>query len=162
MASRYDWVLTGDKELVASYRGLSKYVREEVLGDTVIAGGLILVNAVKKIALEKHILLTGTLIRSYHIGAHMELTPDAVGGTGYSDIGGQIVGNDSYSILVGTNLPYARRQEFGFSGQDSLGRTYAYPARPHLREAFDTQAGAVREEMIDTFRTKLLQYHAAA
>lgn len=29
-----------------------------------------------------------------------------------------------YSIIVGSDLPYARRRELGFSGTDSRGRTY--------------------------------------
>lgn len=158
MTDHYEWVLTGDRQLEQAYRTLPSYVREEVLGDTVIAGGLILVNAVKRIALAKHILLTGSLIRSYHIGGHMELTPDSKSGEGYSDIGGEIKGMDSYSLLAGTNLPYARRQEFGFTGEDSLGRNYHQAARPHLREAFDTEQPAIREEMEDTFREKMRKF----
>jgi hypothetical protein len=159
--ARFGWSMTGSKELEEYYRSLPKYVREEVLEDAVTSGALILANAVKRIARDKKILLSGTLIRSYHIGGHMSLTPDAMGGKDYSDIGGVISGNDSYSVLVGTNLPYARRQEFGFESEDSRGRTYHQPARPHLRAAFDTERDQVKDEMVDTFRVKLMQYRAA-
>lgn len=159
--ARYGWSMTGNRELEEYYRGLPRWVREEVLEDTVVSGALILANAVKRIARDKKILLTGTLIRSYHIGGHMMVTPDALGGQDYSDIGGIIKGGDSYSVLIGTNLPYARRQEFGFETEDSRGRTYHQPARPHLREAFDTQKAQVKDEMVDTFRTKLMAHRAA-
>jgi phage gpG-like protein len=44
---------------------------------------------------------------------------------------------DSNSVTgkVGTNVPYARRLEFGFIGTDSLGRNVSQGARPYLRPA---------------------------
>ncbi|MYW43052.1 HK97 gp10 family phage protein [Streptomyces sp. SID161] len=36
---------------------------------------------------------------------------------------------------IGTDLPYGRRLEFGFSGTDSLGRTYNQPPFPHVQPA---------------------------
>ena len=38
---------------------------------------------------------------------------------------------------VGTNSPQARRLEHGFSGTDSLGRSYDQPAYPHFGPAID-------------------------
>lgn len=38
-------------------------------------------------------------------------------------------------VKVGSNVVYAARVEFGFSGQDSLGRTYNQPGTPFLRGA---------------------------
>lgn len=37
--------------------------------------------------------------------------------------------------LIGTNVEYARRLEFGFAGVDSRGRKYRQGARPFLRPA---------------------------
>ena len=37
---------------------------------------------------------------------------------------------------IGTNVKYAARVEFGFSGQDSLGRSFNQPGTPFLRAAF--------------------------
>lgn len=37
----------------------------------------------------------------------------------------------------GTNKPQGRRLEFGFTGTDSLGRTYDQPPYPHVGPAFD-------------------------
>lgn len=36
---------------------------------------------------------------------------------------------------IGTNAPQGRRLEFGFSGTDSLGRTYNQPPFPHVGPA---------------------------
>lgn len=36
---------------------------------------------------------------------------------------------------IGTNLPYGPRLEWGFSGTDSLGRTYHQPPFPHVQPA---------------------------
>lgn len=36
---------------------------------------------------------------------------------------------------IGTELPYGRRLEFGFSGTDSIGRTYNQPPFPHVQPA---------------------------
>jgi hypothetical protein len=38
---------------------------------------------------------------------------------------------------VGTNAPQGRRLEYGFVGQDSLGRTYNQPPYPHFGPAVD-------------------------
>jgi phage gpG-like protein len=40
---------------------------------------------------------------------------------------------NSSSAIVGTNLPYARRLEYGFMGKDKLGRTYHQPPHPYFR-----------------------------
>ena len=39
--------------------------------------------------------------------------------------------------LVGTDLPYAKRLEFGFVDKDKLGRVYNQAPRPHFRPALD-------------------------
>jgi hypothetical protein len=36
---------------------------------------------------------------------------------------------------LGTDLPYGRRLEFGFTGTDSLGRSYNQPPFPHVQPA---------------------------
>lgn len=47
---------------------------------------------------------------------------------------------------VGTDLEYAARVEFGFTGPDSLGRVYNQQPRAYLRPAFDeNRAKAVAE-----------------
>jgi hypothetical protein len=39
------------------------------------------------------------------------------------------------ACTIGTDLPYGRRLEFGFSGTDSLGRTYNQPPFAHVQPA---------------------------
>ena len=39
------------------------------------------------------------------------------------------------TCTIGTELPYGRRLEFGFTGTDSLGRSYAQPPFPHVQPA---------------------------
>ena len=39
--------------------------------------------------------------------------------------------------MVGTNKPQGRRLEFGFTGTDSLGRSYNQPPYPHFGPALD-------------------------
>ena len=54
--------------------------------------------------------LTGTLRRSIHV---------------------EMV--DSSLALVGTDLPYAKRQEYGFMDKDKRGRVYHQKAHPYFR-----------------------------
>lgn len=81
----------------------------DVVSIPLMAGAQIVANGAR----EKAPVLTGTLRRS--------IRAEAVGG----------------SVLVGTELPYARRIEFGFNGTDSRGRTYHQAPRPYLRPALD-------------------------
>ncbi len=45
----------------------------------------------------------------------------------------------------GFDPAYARRIEYGFVGQDSLGRNYNQPAQPYMRPAWDSQKLAVEQ-----------------
>jgi hypothetical protein len=152
-----EMVLTGSAELEAGLRGLPRWIRDEVLEDALVAGGIILLNGIKTKAIAAGVYLTGTLVRSYHIGGHTDSSPDFNSSEGYGDIGGIIQGPDWYAILVGTNLPYARRQEFGFDDlTDRLGRTFHQKARPHIRPAFDELTDAVMKEIGEAMGAKLV------
>lgn len=74
-----------------------------------VAGAQIAASA----AAAKAPVLTGTLRRSIRV---------------------EVVGKE---VLVGTELPYARRIEYGFNGADKRGRVYHQAARPYLRPALD-------------------------
>lgn len=80
-----------------------------------MAGAQIVVNSAR----EKAPVLTGTLRRS--------IRAEAVTG----------------GVVVGTELPYARRIEFGFNGTDSRGRTYHQAPRPYPRPALDENKARV-------------------
>ena len=54
-------------------------------------------------------------------------------------------------LALGTNLPYGARQHFGFSGPDSLGRTFDHPARPWLGVS-----GEDESEIVNILREHLL------
>lgn len=86
--------------------------------------GQALANDVKKVAPYK----TGTYRRSIHVEMGTEgLHPVA---------------------LVGTDVPYGRRLEFGFMGTDSLGRQYHQPPRPHWRPTWDNNLPKYQDIMM--------------
>lgn len=72
-------------------------------------------------------VLSGTLRRDIHTEARATAT-GAVAEIGNS-----------------TNVPYAARREFGFSGVDSLGRNYNDAATPYLRPALKSQRANSRK-----------------
>jgi len=51
----------------------------------------------------------------------------------------------STKMLVGTDLPYARRLEYGFADKDKLGRVYNQAARPYFRPPLDTNKEKYRD-----------------
>ncbi len=57
----------------------------------------------------------------------------------------------------GFEPPYARRIEYGFSGQDSLGRNYHQAAQPYMRPAWDSKQGEVRQTIVDHIHEELDQ-----
>ena len=55
-------------------------------------------------------------------------------------------------LALGTNLPYGARQHFGFTGPDSLGRTFDHPARPWLGVSSGDESeivGILRQHLLD-------------
>ncbi len=64
-------------------------------------------------------------------------------------------GVDASHGLVGSDLAYARRRELGFSGIDSLGRTYNDPPSGFLRQTIDLNQGEVRAAMALSIQTTL-------
>ncbi len=55
----------------------------------------------------------------------------------------------SHAVAVGTDVPYAKRIEFGFAGTDSLGSRYHQPAQPYLRPALDENKAEMQREFAD-------------
>ncbi len=53
--------------------------------------------------------------------------------------------------LIGTNVPYGRRLEFGFVGADSLGRIYNQAPRPHWRPAWDSNMPKYERMLLSVF-----------
>ena len=124
-----------------------------------VAGALLPLNVAKGMCP----VLTGNLRRSLHIGGHSGLT----GGLpeGASDLGGNVTGPASATILVGTNLDYAEAVECGSSAHDIRPKNAqalfwpgaAHPVKivhhpgtapqPYLRPAFDGAAPVITAEM---------------
>ena len=128
---------------------LAAALTQERLETAVISGALKIVNPAKKNAP----VVTGTLRRSLHIGGHTDLT----GGLpeGAKDLGQGEMSGLNVQVKIGTDLSYAARIEYGFTGTDSLGRHYTQPPEPYLRPAWDehkdeaiTEVGAALDILV--------------
>jgi hypothetical protein len=118
----------------------------ERLEAAAIAGGLKIVNAAKRNAP----VLTGTLRRSIHIGGHTDLS-GGLGGNA-KDLGRGEMTNTKVTIRIGTNLDYAPRIEYGFTGTDSRGSHYHQPPHAYLRPAFDEHKDEAIAETAEALR----------
>lgn len=132
--------ITGTDVVAKALREAAGKLSDREMELCLVAGGLVLSGAAKRNAP----FISGTLRRSIHVGGHAGAS-DAQFDGGSSDIGG----NEPLSIRIGTNLPYARRIEDGFTGTDSLGRQYDQPAQPYLRPAADEAGPAAVQEVAD-------------
>ncbi len=107
--------LKGEESLKLKFKGLKLSPREAVI--VVTAAAIPVESQAKRTAPFK----SGQLKRDIHIEAE-KTSSGAVA----------VIGNSGA-------VPYAARQEFGFSGADSLGRVYNDPGRPYLRPALRSQ-----------------------
>jgi hypothetical protein len=125
--------IKGLRELTAKLNNMSEAVQAEMLENALIAGGMLIVNEAKILSA----YLTGTQKRSIHIGGFTQLTPEfSQGGeSDYSDIGRPEGLKHEQSIRIGTNVIYARRNE--------------YERKAFMRPAFDSEQGAARQEIMD-------------
>lgn len=122
--------MTGFSFTISAFGQMSRDLRkigtdmERREGTAVKLAGQALANDVKKVAPYK----TGTYRRSIHI---------EMGTEGIHPV-----------ALVGTDVPYGRRLEFGFMGTDSLGREYHQLPRPHWRPTWDNNLPKYRDIML--------------
>lgn len=118
--------------LTSAFHQKVEALRQALSGERVnpvlIAAAQPVVNSAKA----KCPVLTGTLRRS------IEARIDADGG-----------------VIVGSDVPYAARIEFGFAGADSLGRNYHQAAKPYLRPAIAGSVNEVREAAADALRAMI-------
>jgi HK97 gp10 family phage protein len=120
---RVKGTITGDKALLAKFKALSKAVQADALENAAKAGILPIQNEAIILAPKD----TTTLARSIHTET--------------------IKANNTYAeVVTGTDVEYAARQEFGFSGADALGRVYNQAAHPYMRPAYDTKRGEALSE----------------
>jgi hypothetical protein len=135
---------------------LEESLRGQVLENAVTAGALLVANRWKQLAAYR----TGTYRRSVHVGGHTDRTPDfaqgpAQDGVEFHDVGGAIATRDYAEVKVGTDVPYARRLEYGFFGTDRLGRRYHQAPRPAARPAFDETHDDVTKEIGEAVKDQL-------
>jgi len=138
-------IIVGLEKFRENLRRLDKNTRGELLENACLAGALLVANEAKILAP----FITGTLKRSIHVGDHVaesapDFSPSDAAGE-YSDVGGKEITGHSATLSVGTNLCYALRVEYGFSGADSLGRVYHQAPRPFLRPAVASEEKAVQK-----------------
>ena len=125
-----------DKQLLAAFAKLDAAFQGKALGGAVEAGALLIVNQAKVNAP----VLSGTLMRSLHIGETTSLTPDFADTDNneaeYGDIGGKEESSTEATRIVGTNIIYARRQE------------YTHPTKSgYRRRAYESEKDAAVKEI---------------
>ncbi len=128
MVAAFSATITGVEQVQRRLNGASRMLNGRGLLPALRAAALVVQNDAKRRAP----VLTGTLRRSIH-------TED----------------RGSHAVSVGTDVPYAARQEFGFAGTDSLGRTYQQSARPYLRPALDENRTEMEREFADALEELL-------
>lgn len=121
--------IEGGAELARKLAALETAVAGRVLAAAVESGALVVQNDAKARAPYK----TGTLRKSIH-----------------TQMGGGSA--TSAEADVGTDVPYARRIEYGFEGTDERGRSYHQAPRPYLRPALDENADRIQREIGDALR----------
>lgn len=67
----------------------------------------------------------------------------------------QVIERGPMDVVVGSELPYAARIEFGFAGTDSLGRVYSQAAQPYLRPAIEETRGRMQQIFAEEVRRLL-------
>lgn len=96
--------------------------------------------------IEKGLIVVGAYMQGKAAGLCPVKTANLVNSITYStstqesNVNGKTNGTplespEKHSVKIGSNVVYAKRVEFGFSGQDSLGRSYNQPGTPFLRGA---------------------------
>lgn len=130
MARSFGFV--GGREVQQALADLAKIASPDVLRDAAAEGAA----AIKAGAQQRVPVDTGALRDSIEVVALEQ------------DSGAVLIG-------IGSPLPYARRIEFGFNGQDSLGRTYHQPAQPYLRPALDEDGAAAVASVAAELKARL-------
>jgi HK97 gp10 family phage protein len=105
--------IRGMKELKDGFKELGQRMEANAVTAVVLGA-----NAYKNDVQAGSPYKTGTLRRSIHVS-----DPETKGN--------QVI------AFVGTDLPYAARQEYGFADTDSRGRVYNQAARPYFRPPLD-------------------------
>lgn len=153
--------VVGMPSLARKFTKLERAAQHRILEAALVSGALVIQNAAK----ENCPYRSGNLRRSIHIGGYSQLSElgkktvadktalEGKGSTG-TDIGkpDRSGARSQAALRVGTNVVYAARVEFGFSGKDSLGRVYSQAGQPYLTKAAAEKKDEAVKEIGDTFR----------
>lgn len=153
--------IRGAERLERKFRQMRAAAQGEMIERALVAGALLIQNGAKRRAKWK----SGNLRRSIHIGGHEDRADD------YADIKqtvGEVsspnIGRHSAEIFVGTNVEYAKIQEYGGTitpkssarlhfflddGTEVFARSVTIPAQPYLRPAVDEEGRAAQREAVE-------------
>lgn len=128
----FEW--KGDKALTAAERGRKKGLYEAAI-------------TVQNRAYHRCTWITGNLRNSISISVE----------GGSPELGkGEVVGKSPPEVaVIGTNVEYAARIEFGFEGVDKLGREYDQQGQPYLTPAFNETKREAKEMLRNAMREEL-------
>jgi hypothetical protein len=163
--------VTADPRLARAMKKLQDPKTVEKMLETALAvGALQIANAAK----EKAPVKTGNLKRSIHIGGHTDIDPqmamDMARTTGSDIGGGGRYGKTQVRVLIGTDLIYARIQEYGGTitakhapylrfrtadGSWHAVKSVTIPARSYLRAAADERKDDAIRDMRDALADQL-------
>lgn len=118
-------MITASLEISPALRAKLTTLAGMLSGDAVNAPLILAGNVIANSAKSKVPVLSGTLRRSIRV---------EVLGVG--------------DVVVGSDVAYARRIEYGFNASDSRGRRYHQAAQPYLRPAFDENRAAARDAVV--------------
>lgn len=126
----------GGPEIRALFDKLKIENKLQILENALVAGALEITNQAAKNAP----FVSGNLRRSMTQGQPEYFKPETTSKK-----------KENVTIVAGTNVEYARRVEFGFSGADKKGRVYSQKEKPYLRPAFQSE----KEQAIKTTKAAL-------
>lgn len=125
-----------------SINKLNKVVDADISNYSKVMGGLA-VSFVRQKLRDNGSVVTANLLNSITYSTYNYNSP-------VSDTDGTAIekSDDKYKVLIGTNVKYAARVEFGFIGKDSLGRAYNQSAKSFLRAGIEEN----KERLLSIFK----------
>ena len=141
-----EYKIEGSEELMRNLEKLGDKLAGK-LEAAVAAGAFLVANAAK----EKAPWITGTLRRSIHIGGFTALTPSwnpnhPKNTRTFGDIGKGAKTSTSVELLVGTDLEYAAKIEYGGSRKAPSG--YLRPAYDENQEKAQREIGEALKDVL--------------
>lgn len=124
-----DVTIQGLDELLRKLDALDDAVSANTMEAALKSGGQLIANRASDIVHK----VSGNLARSIHVET-VEKSAQRV------------------KVAVGTDVEYAAREEFGFSGRDSRGRNYNQPPHPYMRPAWEEKKDEAQQEVGDALR----------